>query len=76
MVGQDGAEHLGLANAPRNHLRVLRSEIENDNLLLHAEKAARLPVRGVIARKKFSHDPPAAVTDFFAAAIDLPARRV
>src|SRR5579859_5305683 len=32
---QNLREHLALANSPRNHLRILRTEIENDDLFAH-----------------------------------------
>ena len=38
IVGQDCRVHFALADTARNHLRVLRAKIKDDNLLLHAGK--------------------------------------
>ena len=52
--GQDGREHLGLANAPRNDLCVLRPEIKDDNLLHIGGKNGEVALSKTDCQKKLS----------------------
>ena len=52
VVAQDDRIDVALADAPRDDLRVLRPEIQNDDLLSHVMKEDCLPVRHAFGEQK------------------------